>query len=159
LAKPVVCCIYNITRVYGVFDNPKDKLGNAKFVNSPLKDILKSGILKEEDLWEAGSSKTLWEAKLYPILLNLLLKVSGLKIYTEYWETSKKLDRGCTNSYIDQIIEICKPYISGAMICGAGGGGFIQMILKDDGEREPLKKALADVFQDNSVNVWDSEIV
>ena len=47
-----------------------------------------------------------------------------------HWEYSKILDKGCTNTCIEQIFNVCDDMIDGKMICGAGGGGFMQVILK-----------------------------
>jgi fucokinase len=80
-------------------------------------------------------------------------------IMNEHWEVSKKLDSGSTNTYIDQIINLCRPYISGVMICGAGGGGFLQMILKDADKKEELRAFLKDVFHDNKIGIWDCELI
>ena len=45
-------------------------------------------------------------------------------------EVSKKLDAGSTNTCIDQIFTSCEDLIDGKFISGAGGGGFLQVILK-----------------------------
>lgn len=79
-------------------------------------------------------------------------------LLNSHFELSKRLDKGSTNNYIDAIIEVCKPYTSGLMICGAGGGGFLQLILKDRLQKEALTKVLQEVFVDNHVEVWDAEL-
>ncbi|MFR8018469.1 MAG: hypothetical protein ACLU7M_03410 [Mediterraneibacter gnavus] len=48
----------------------------------------------------------------------------------EHWEVSKLLDQGSTNTCIDQIFESCEDMIDGRFISGAGGGGFLQVILE-----------------------------
>ena len=45
------------------------------------------------------------------------------------------------------------------MVCGAGGGGFLQVILKKGVQKADVHKRLKDVFQDNPVDVWDCEII
>ncbi len=45
---------------------------------------------------------------------------------------SKKLDPGCSNTCIDNILYVCDDLIDGKMICGAGGGGFLQVLLKEN---------------------------
>ena len=44
--------------------------------------------------------------------------------------------------------------IDGKMICGAGGGGFLQVILKKGITPDDLQKRLHEVFQDSGVDVW-----
>lgn len=81
------------------------------------------------------------------------------KLLNQHWELSKQLDDGCTNTCIDQIFLACEDLIDGRFIAGAGGGGFLQVILKKGVTREELSQRLHGVFQDSGVDVWDSEIV
>ncbi len=78
------------------------------------------------------------------------------RLLDRHWELSRKLDPGSTNTCIDQIVAECRPYIDGVMIAGAGGGGFLQMVLKRGVTAAQLSDCLADVFQDNGIAVWES---
>ena len=78
------------------------------------------------------------------------------ELMNEHWELSKVLDSGCTNTCIDQIFEICEDMIDGKMICGAGGGGFLQVILKKGITKEALDERLKDFFGLSGVSVWSS---
>lgn len=132
--------------------------GQRRLAKGILRDIMGSYILNNPSILECLS-----DIQKLALLMRFELEkgnVDGFaRILNDHWELSKKLDDGCSNSYIDQIINICKPYISGVMMCGAGGGGFLQMILKDANQREPLRKALEDIFQDNSVGIWDCSFI
>ncbi len=76
-----------------------------------------------------------------------------------HWELSKKVDAGSTNTLIDQIFESVEDMIEGRMICGAGGGGFLQAVLKKGVSKEEVHRRLKDVFQDNDVDVWDAALI
>lgn len=80
-------------------------------------------------------------------------------LMNEHWEISKLLDAGSTNTCIDQIFEVCSDLIDGRFIAGAGGGGFLQVILKKGVEKEQLSKRLHEVFQDSGVDVWECEVL
>ena len=69
------------------------------------------------------------------------------------------LDPAATNTCIDQIFLACEDLIDGKFICGAGGGGFLQVILKKGVTKQQLQERLSAVFQDSGVAVWDSEFV
>lgn len=69
------------------------------------------------------------------------------------------IDSGSTNSLIDQIFMSIDDMIDARMCCGAGGGGFLQVILKRGISKDDIHKRLKDVFQDFSVDVWPTEIV
>lgn len=80
-------------------------------------------------------------------------------LLSEHWECSKRLDAGCTNTCIDQIFHSVEDLIDGRMICGAGGGGFLQVILKKNVCVADLQKRLREVFADSGVCVWKAEIL
>ena len=41
------------------------------------------------------------------------------------------------------------------MVCGAGGGGFLQAVLKKGVRREELQKRLEDAFPGTEIRVWE----
>ena len=69
------------------------------------------------------------------------------------WELSKQLDQGSTNTCIDQIFMACQDLICGQFISGAGGGGFLQVILKKGVTKETLRARIRELFQDSGVDV------
>ena len=79
------------------------------------------------------------------------------RLLNDHWEQSKRLDNGCTNTCIDQIFQSIDDLIDGRMICGAGGGGFLQVVLKKGVTKDQLRKRLFDVFADSGVAVYDCE--
>lgn len=81
------------------------------------------------------------------------------ELLNEHWELSKMLDAGTTNTCIDQIFLSCEDLIQGRFIAGAGGGGFLQVILKKGVTKEMLHQRLQAVWQDSGVDVWECEIV
>jgi len=80
-------------------------------------------------------------------------------LMNQHWELSQMLDSGSTNTCIDQIFLSIDDLICGKMICGAGGGGFMQVILKKGVTRDDLRTRLREVFQDSGTAVWDSKFV
>lgn len=76
------------------------------------------------------------------------------KLLNEHWELSKALDEGCTNVCINQILKSCEDLIDGQMICGAGGGGFLQVVLKKNVMFKDLENRINDIFQDSGIKAY-----
>ncbi len=112
-----------------------------------------------------GSNKEAVSALAEIQRLSLMMKASLEKgnitafsdLLNQHWELSKKIDSGSTNTCIDQIFISIDDLIDGKMICGAGGGGFLQVVMKKGVTREDLKERLDSVFEGSGVEVWDCE--
>ncbi|MBR5316992.1 MAG: bifunctional fucokinase/L-fucose-1-P-guanylyltransferase [Lachnospiraceae bacterium] len=81
------------------------------------------------------------------------------KLLDYHWTLSKMVDAGSSNTLIDQIFESIDDLIDGRLVCGAGGGGFLQVILKRGVSKENVHMRLKEVFQDSDVDVWDVTII
>jgi len=77
----------------------------------------------------------------------------------QHWALSQKIDSGSTNTVIDQIFMAVDELIDGRMICGAGGGGFLQVIMKKGVCEDQLRQRLREVFQDSAVDVWPCRLI
>lgn len=80
------------------------------------------------------------------------------QLMTQHWALSQQIDAGSSNTLIEQIFTAIEDLIDGRMICGAGGGGFLQVLLKEGVSRDALQTRLHSVFQDCDIRVWDCEI-
>ena len=81
------------------------------------------------------------------------------ELLTRHWELIKMIDKGSTNTLIDQILDSVDDLLDGKMVCGAGGGGFLQVVLKKNVTKQQVKQRLKEVFQDSDVDVWDCKLV
>ena len=80
-------------------------------------------------------------------------------LLSEHWKLSQMIDAGSTNTLIDQIFDSCDDLLAGKMICGAGGGGFLQVVLKTGVTKKDLEERIKSVFADTEIAVWDCELV
>ena len=81
------------------------------------------------------------------------------ELLNKHWELSKMIDAGSTNTCIDQIFAAIEDLLDGKMICGAGGGGFLQVILKKNVTKGMLRERLHETFEDCGVDVWNCTLV
>lgn len=128
--------------------------GQRRLARNLLRDVIGNYLGAREQSLEA-----LREIQRVAVLMRYELEKGNVdsfaSLLSEHWELSKKLDIGCTNTCIDQIFASIDDLICGKMICGAGGGGFLQIILKKGVTKHAVSKRLHDVFQDSGVDVWD----
>lgn len=81
------------------------------------------------------------------------------ELLTKHWELSQQVDADSTNTLIDQIFGAVDDMIDGRMISGAGGGGFLQVVLKKGVTKKEVHARLKNVFQDSEIDVWDCTLV
>ncbi len=81
------------------------------------------------------------------------------ELLSEHWKLSQMIDTGSTNTLIDQIFDSCNNLLAGKMICGAGGGGVLQVVLKKGVSKQSLQARLKSIFSDTDIGLWDCELV
>jgi fucokinase len=132
--------------------------GQRRLARNLLREVVGKYIASNEN-----SIEVLYEIQRVAVMMKFELEKGNIDAFTEllnqHWELSKRLDAGCTNTCIDQIFLSCEDMLAGKMICGAGGGGFLQVILKKGYTKEELRQRIRTVFQDSGVDVWDCELV
>ena len=115
-------------------------IGNEKDALFALKEIQNVAVRMKESLLNGDIDK-------FASLLN------------RHWDLSKMIDEGSTNPLIDEIFRSTQDLLDGKMVCGAGGGGFLQVILKKGISKESLQKRLKEIFPDSGIEVWNCEII
>jgi fucokinase len=60
-----------------------------------------------------------------------------------HWQLNQLLDPHTTNAPINSILDRARPFIYGAKLAGAGGGGFLMMLAHDAEAADALRAALA----------------
>ena len=132
--------------------------GQRRLARNLLREIVGGYIGSKKN-----SLDVLYEIQKSAILMKFELEKGNIdafaKLLNEHWELSKRLDGGCTNTCIEQIFVSVEDMLDAKMICGAGGGGFLQVILKKGYTKEDLKARIHSVFQESGVAVWDCELI
>ena len=75
-------------------------------------------------------------------------------LIAQHWGINVRMDPGCTNPFIDDLLAFCRPYLSGAKLAGAGGGGFAVGLARDADAAKALRLALAVRYPQSEVRPW-----
>ena len=132
--------------------------GQRRLARNLLRDVVGGYIGNRKESLDA-----LHKMKRIAVLMQFELEQGNIdafaKLLNEHWELSIQLDKGSTNTCIQQIFMACEDLIDGKFISGAGGGGFLQVILKKGTTKENLRERLYAIFQDSGVDVWECEVL
>ena len=132
--------------------------GQRRLARNLLRDVVGGYIGNRKESLDA-----LHKMKRVAVLMQFELEQGNIdafaKLLNQHWELSIQLDKGSTNTCIQQIFMACEDLIDGKFISGAGGGGFLQVILKKGVTKADLRERLYAIFQDSGVDVWECELL
>jgi galactokinase/mevalonate kinase-like predicted kinase len=115
--------------------------GITRIAKSILADIVRGmflnsskhlGLLEELKYHAENTSRTLSEKDFEGFGKNILRS----------WQLNQKLDAGTNTPEIQKIIDLISPWIIGHKLLGAGGGGFMLIIAKDEKSVSHIKQEL-----------------
>jgi fucokinase len=75
-------------------------------------------------------------------------------LLSEHWALNKRMDAGCTNEFIDGLFADIDPYMCGAKLAGAGGGGFAIVVARDEGAASALGERLRERYAAAGAGIW-----
>ena len=132
--------------------------GQRRLARNLLRDVIGRYAGNEPD-----SVFALEEIQKVAVLMRFELErgnVDGFaKLLDYHWELSKKVDAGSSNTLIEQIFSSIEELIDGRLVCGAGGGGFLQVVLKKGVTKKQVAERLHEVFMDSLVDVADCKLL
>lgn len=132
--------------------------GQRRLARNLLREVVGKYISSQPDAVDV-----LYEIQRIAVLMRFELEKGNIdgfaQLLNDHWELSKRLDAGSTNTCINQLFLTVDDLIDGKMICGAGGGGFLQVVLKKGMTFEILNERLHEVFQDSGACAWKCAIV
>ena len=79
-------------------------------------------------------------------------------LLSKNYENSLELSKSILNKRMSEIFEKTKDLTCGKMVCGAGNGGYIELILKKGITKEELNKRLEKEFPNTNIKAWEIEI-
>lgn len=128
--------------------------GQRRMARNLLRDIMGKVAANEPE-----AMQVLADIQRLAVLMAFELEMGRIdsfaQLMREHWALSKRLDAGSSNTCIDHMIAVCDDLIDGVMICGAGGGGFMSMIMKNGVSREVLADRLEAMYLESGVQVYE----
>lgn len=132
--------------------------GQRRLARNLLRDVVGRYVGNEPDSLTAHR-----EIQKTAVLMRFALERGDIdefaRLLDSHWALSKMLDSGSTNTLIDQIFLTVDDLIDARMVCGAGGGGFLQVVLKKGVTKAAIHERLKSVFLDFPVDLWDCEFI
>lgn len=129
--------------------------GQRRMARNILRDIMGKAVANHPE-----TMRVLADIQRLAVLMAFELEMGRIdqfaKLLREHWALSKRLDAGSSNTCIDHMITVCDDLVDGVMICGAGGGGFMSMLMKEGVTTERLSDRFALVYQESGVQVYDA---
>ncbi len=132
--------------------------GQRRLAKRILRDIMGAYILRDKNVVSSLYCIQDIAVSMRDALIQGDLELVG-QLMTRHWRINKSMDPGSTNAFIDLIFNVCRPYIYGGKLCGAGGGGFMELIAKDKESVGRLNNVLQEEFPSSNVRIWPSRIV
>ncbi len=65
------------------------------------------------------------------------------RLFDRHWELNRLLDPHTTNASINALLALARPYIRGAKLAGAGGGGFMMLLSRSEEAASQLREILS----------------
>ena len=128
--------------------------GERRLSRTLLKQVIERYIgNNEENVINLEKSKILAEKMVEALKIGNIDNFSQL--LNEQWNCSLKIIPETTNNLINGIIKLIDEYIDGKMICGPGGGGFLQVILKKGINPDLIKDKLKKMFGDSDICIYE----
>ncbi len=132
--------------------------GQRRLARNLLRDVMGGYIGNRPESLDA-----LEQMRQVAILMQFALQQGNVDefaaLLNRHWDLSIQLDEGSTNTCINQIFLVIEDLIDGKFIAGAGGGGFLQVILKKGVSKAELGERLRSFFRNTGVDVWDCDFL
>lgn len=65
------------------------------------------------------------------------------ELWSYFWQLKKRMATGSEPVSVSHMIKALAPYALGCCVAGAGGGGFLFVLMKEANQRELVEKTLA----------------
>ena len=131
--------------------------GQRRLAKNLLRAVMRRWMARDPEMtWIQGEIARLALAMRAALSAGALDEFGNL--LTEHWALNKRIDPGCTNPFIDELLDTLNPYVCGSKLAGAGGGGFVISIARSTEAAQTLSAILAQRYPGTPVERWESAV-
>jgi fucokinase len=131
--------------------------GQRRLAKNLLRAVMRRWMARDPEMtWIQGEIARLALAMREALSAGALDELGNL--LTEHWTLNKRIDPGCTNPFIDELLDTMNPYVCGSKLAGAGGGGFVISIARSTEAAQTLSDVLAQRYPGTPVERWESAV-
>ena len=131
--------------------------GQRRLAKNLLRAVMARWMARDpEMIWIQGELARLALAMRAALITGALDELGSL--LTEHWVLNKRMDPGCSNPFIDELLDTLNPYVCGSKLAGAGGGGFVISIARSAEAAQTLAAVLAQRYPGTPVERWASAV-
>ncbi|XP_050398758.1 L-fucose kinase [Patella vulgata] len=79
------------------------------------------------------------------------------QIIDKYWELKKRMAPGSEPDRVTELISLLRPHVNGVTLAGAGGGGFMFVLMKEETSQDLIRKLFSKKGLED-VEIYDAEL-
>jgi len=115
--------------------------GKPRLAKNLLQNVIRNWYSQDKDIVEAFTSNYKLAEKCWQMVTDENVDEVG-KCLSEYWTIKKILAPGSEPQLVKDVMETLEPFVVGGSLAGAGGGGFLAAVLKEDAVLEEAVEAV-----------------
>jgi fucokinase len=129
--------------------------GTVRLAKNLLQNVIHNWYIHEKKIIDCFNELRINADLCYEAFLNEDLESIGT-LLSRYWQQKKILAPNSEPKHVSQFLIAVDPYIYGGSLCGAGGGGFMCLIIKDVSFRDQINLLVSQHLPDSQV--YDCQI-
>jgi fucokinase len=131
--------------------------GQQRLAKDLLRQVMRRWLLREPEITRLLEEIARLAAAMRDALDSGALDIFG-ELLGEHWALNKRMHPHCTNEFIEDLFSAMAPYMCGAKLAGAGGGGFAIVLARDPDAARELESMLTFRYPHTPISIWPCAI-
>ena len=131
--------------------------GRTRLARNLLQDVIRRWYARYPEIVGVVDDLTRNAGEMKNYLEKGDLEGAGFSL-SRYWEQKKRMAGGAEPVNVTKMIQSIQPYVYGSSLTGAGGGGFLFLILKDPNHIESVREIISRQDKEKCITFHSVEI-